>query len=184
MNPANEKLIRAIASEKLFGAMNDPYASEVARRVSAAWIAGQLRVAFTTIYRRNLDLRVGELWLVLAVIALEDKRYGGGRSDSIRLHPMMETTPELDVDVCRRDTLVVAVARDFQAAYATMGRFSHTAKASAGYSSFERNLKLIDQPEDLWVVLAKVTMILVNESFAELFAREPRKPVCTGAVVN
>ena len=76
------------------------------------------------------------------------------------------------------------IIKDFQAAYATMGRFSHTAKASAGYSSFERNLKLIDQPEDLWVVLAKVTMILVNESFAELFALEPPKPVGTGAVVN
>ncbi len=184
MNPAHEKLIRAIANEKLISAMNDLYASEVARRLSAAWIAGQLRVAYTTIYRRNLDLRVGELWLVLAVIALEDKRYGGGRSGSIRLHPMMETTPELDIDACRRDTLVVAVARDFQAAYATMGRFIHTTKASAGYSSFDRNLKLIDQPEDLWVVLAKVTMILVNESIAEMFAREPLKPVSTGGVVN
>ena len=34
MNPANEKLIRAIANEKLISAMNDPYASEVARRAT------------------------------------------------------------------------------------------------------------------------------------------------------
>ncbi len=131
----------------------DPYARELARRLAIAEISFIMRQSFYGFYKRYAT-DAGEFWVHLTILCLEDKTFGCGFPGSIVCHPVLENFPALrDIRTARRDAILVTVAKRFQAAFGTMNRF-HATRPQGGISSFDRLLQRIDEPEDLWIVIA------------------------------
>jgi hypothetical protein len=150
--------------EKLRQAQEDPFAAELAKRLAIAALTIPMGEPFDRLYEKYGEYGTGNLWQTLTIICIEDKKFGQGLPDSILAHPLLERVPQLrNIDAGRRDNDTVALARRFQAAYATMEGLS-TDKPDAGINSFTKSLSAIDAPESLWIVLAGLHQILQAKS--------------------
>lgn len=154
-----------IANAKLEAAEQDPFAMELAFRLSIADVSQCLGVSFHNCYkmysRETND--VGWPWIFLATICLEDKTFGKDRPGSILNHPILAKAPSLrQITESRKDQEVVEVAKRFQAAYATLQGFDGRKARSTGIQSFDRHLGRICEPEDLWVVVAGLNRLVAG----------------------
>ena len=132
---------------------------ELAKRLAVAEISFLTGQLFSRCYKRYAAdaADIGEFWVQLTIICLEDKTFGRGLPGSIVCHPVLEQFPALrDISKARRDILIVTFAERFQAAFGTMSGFQPT-RPQGGVSSFCRLLGRIDEPEDLWVVIATLS---------------------------
>ena len=113
-----------IAKQKMAATRQDSNAMELANRLCIAALSIHLRISFPYCYRTFADMSVGDLWIVLTIVYLEDKTFGKGRPGSIFAHPFLNDFPELrDTTAVRTDLYTVAVAKYFQAAFGTMDAF-------------------------------------------------------------
>lgn len=154
-----------VAREKMAVARKDPFAMELALRLAIADISLVGGESFQTCYRSFAasSFEVGDFWIILAMVCLEDKTFGQGCAGSILAHPMMEKFPEVrEIAKARASKCISTVARRFQAAFDTMNAFDKRKARGAGVSSFNRLLGRIDQPEDLWIVIAALKGLAVR----------------------
>jgi len=146
-----------VGLEKMAALRKDPFAMELAHRLASAWISLFMDSSFTFCYEAPTGARkpeLGAMWIGLTIICLEDKTFGQGRSDSIFNHPILHECPELRNMALERNGFLWTQAKRFQAAYETMTKFDPQ-KPHGGISSFNNRLRQIDEPEALWIVLAR-----------------------------
>ena len=154
-----------VANAKLAAAEQDPFAMELAFRLSIADVSQCLGVSFHNCYkmysRESND--VGWPWIFLVTICLEDKTFGKDRPRSILNHPILAKAPALrQITQSRKDQEIVEVAKRFQAAYTTLQGFDGRKPRSTGIQSFDRHLGLIAEPEDLWIVLGGLHRLVMD----------------------
>jgi len=157
---AQERERLDVSLEKMKQAKADPFAMELAQRMALAHVQLAMGDSFTSLYQRYRGLEIGDLWFTLVIVALEDKKYGRGNPESIKHHPVLNAFPALqDIDKLRQSDYIVRLAIRFQTAYETMEKFTPT-KPTTGHSRFDTRKTKIDRPTDLWVVLAKLQIII------------------------
>ena len=148
-----------IAEKKIAAAYRDPFAAELALRLAVAETSLMLGDSFQSSYKRFCSdtNEVGSKWISLVIVVLEDKAFGDGGPTTIFRHPVVNEFPALrNTAQARTNRFTVAVARRFQAAFDSMNIFEPGKPRNRGISTFERHLRRIQEPQDLWIVVANL----------------------------
>jgi hypothetical protein len=78
---------------------------------------------------------------------------------------MLAYLPELRGTTARKDLPIIGTAKHFQAAYDTLSSFDPCKPRDQGISSFQRHLARIDDPDDLWIILAGLKTLTAKSPF-------------------
>lgn len=158
-----------VVAAKCEAIRSDPFAMELALRLAVADTSYALGQSFRSCYKLCSEQpdAIGDLWIALTTVCLEDKVFGKGRPGTIMNHPMLDAYPMLrDLDKGRGDFFTRTLAKRFQAAFETMNAFDKKHSRSRGISSFDSHLGNIEEPDDLWVVLAGLDRLVPKSPLA------------------